>query len=197
MRAKHVPFHHFKKHETKQHILFKFLAVLAIVAGYFGYIVYEYGLENGLMITALTWSFFVLCTPVADAGFLIDFPLRLITRIKMLYSEMFVWGIAISLNIYAFFSSPESYEKTALLQLFKHILDEPIPFWVIIFISAIGTFMSVLFGDELFDVAKHSERKFHAKHKHNYNFIIMIFVIGISIILYYFLLEKLGVNLPL
>ena len=197
MRGQHVPLHHFKKHETKQHILFKFLAVLAIFAGYFGFIVYKYGLENGIMITALTWSFFVLCTPIADAGFLIDFPLRLITRIKMLYSEMLVWIIAISLNLYAFFSHPEYYEKTTLLQLFKHILEEPVPFWAIIFISAIGTFMSVLFGDELFDVAKHSERKFHAKHKHNHNFIVMIFTIGISIILYYFLLKKLGVNIPL
>jgi len=197
MRCKHISLHHFKKHETKQHILFKFLGVLAIFAGYFGFIVYKYGLENGIMITALSWSFFVLCTPIADAGFLIDFPLRLITRIKMLYSEIIVWIIAISLNFYAFFYKPAAYEKTELLQLFKHILNDPIPFWAIIFISGIGTFMSVLFGDELFDVTKHSERTIHAKHKHNYNFIVMIFIIGISIILYYFLLEKLGVNLPL
>ena len=197
MRGKHIPLQHFKKHETKQHILFKFLAILAIFAGYFGFIVYKYGLENGIMITSLTWSFFVLCTPIADAGFLIDFPLRLITRIKMLYSEILVWIIAISLNFYAYFVYPKYYEKTELLQLFKHILDEPVPFWAIIFISAVGTFMSVLFGDELFDVAKHSERKIHAKHKHNHNFIVMLFTIGISIILYYFLLEKLGIDLPL
>ncbi len=196
MYGKHITFHHFKKHETKQHVLFKFLGVLAIFAGYFAFIAYKYGFEKGGMITALTWSFFVLCTPIADAGFLIDFPFRLVTRIKMLYSELCVWGIAITLNLYVFFTNPEYYEKTELLRLFKHILSEPIPFWAIIFISAIGTFMSILFGDELFDVAKHSERKIHAKHKHNYNFILMVFTIGMSIILYYYLLKRLGVNLP-
>ena len=197
MRGKRIKISHFRKHETKQHILFKFLGVLFIFAGYLGFIVYKYGLENGIMITALTWSFFVLCTPIADAGFLIDFPLRLITRIKMLYSEIIVWLIAISLNLYAFFQKPEHYEKTELLKLFKHILDEPIPFWTIIIISLIGTFLSIFFGDELFDTASHSERKIHAKHKHNHNFIIMIFVLGITLVLYDFLLKKLGVNLPL
>jgi len=107
------------KHETKRNVLMKFILVLSVFIGYFIFISNEYGIQEGFFVSILTWSFFVLCTPVADAGFLIDFPLRLITNIKMLFAESFIWIIAISLNIYAFFFSPEIYTKTKILIFLK------------------------------------------------------------------------------
>ncbi|MCA9353073.1 hypothetical protein KC901_02720, partial [Patescibacteria group bacterium] len=65
------------QHETKRNALIRFALVLILFVGYFAFIAFRYGLENGFLVTAGTWSFFVLCTPVADAGFLLDFPLRL------------------------------------------------------------------------------------------------------------------------
>lgn len=185
------------KHETKRHVLLKFLLVLAIFFGYFFFISQEYGAGRGIFVTFLTWSFFVMCTPIADAGFLLDFPIRLITRLKMMISEIIVWFFAISLNIYSFFLYPEIYSKTKILNLFKHILESPIPFWSIIFISMIGTFISIQFGDELMDKVRHKERALHQKHKHHYRLIIMIFIFGMAFILYDFLLKELGVNVPL
>ncbi len=183
------------KHETKRKILIKFLMVLFILIVYFIIIAQKYGVQQGLFVTFLSWSFFVLCTPIADAGFLIDFPLRLITRIKMLFSEIFVWILAISLNFYAFFIKPNIYSKTKLLILFKHILENPWPFWSIILISLIGTFVSIRFGDELLDKIKHHERNLYLKHQHNYKLIIMIFLFTIAIILYNYLLKNLGINI--
>ncbi len=185
------------KHETKKHVLIKFLLIFLVFFAYFAFIASEYGFRDGFFVTALTWSFFVLCTPVADAGFLLDFPFRLITQIRMFFSELVVWMIAILLNFYAYFLHPEIYVKTKLLMLFKHILDVPFPFWAIIIVSGVGTFMSVLFGDELMDKVKHNERNLYKKHKHRYKFIGMLFVIIISIVLYDFLLKQLGVNLPI
>lgn len=185
------------KHETKSHVLFKFSLVLAVFIIYFLFIAKKYGIQQGFFVFALTWSFFVLCTPVADAGFLIDFPLRLITKLKMFVTEVLVWLIAISINIYAFFVQPAIYDKTKLLKLFKHILENPLPFWSIILISMIGTFISIKFGDELLDKVQHKERKIYKKHKLNHQLIIMTFLIIISIVLYDFLLKKLGVNLPI
>ena len=89
------------------------------------------------------------------------------------------------------------YTKTKLLMLFKHILDQPIPFWSIIIVSGIGTFMSIKFGDELMDKVKHKERTLYHKHKHKYKFFLMAFVVIISIVLYDFLLSQLGVKLPI
>ncbi len=185
------------KHETKRLVLKKFLLVLLVFLLYFVFISYKYGVEQGFFVSLLTWSFFVLCTPIADAGFLIDFPLRLITKIRMLYSEIIVWAFAIFLNLYAFFLMPTIYQKTGILNLFHHILAEPFPFWSIIIISLIGTFVSIQFGDELLDKTKYKETKLYHKHKHNHRFIVMIFLFAISFVLYDFLLKKLGINLPI
>lgn len=183
------------KHETKRKALVKFLAVLGVFVIYFAFISFKYGLQQGFFVSSLTWSLFVLGTPVADAGFLIDFPLRLITNVKMVVSEIFVWITAISLNTYAFFFSPEIYTKTKLLVLFKNILEKPFPFWSIILISAIGTFVSIKFGDELLDTKYHHERTFHKKHKNKHGLVVMVFVFVISFTLYNYLLKGLGVEL--
>jgi len=187
----------FAKHETKGHVLQKFLLVAGILIAYFIFIAGKYGAAAGFFVTALTWSFFVLCTPIADAGFLIDFPLRLVLNLKMFFTEILVWAIAIFLNFYAFFFAPEIYEKTKILILFRHILAQPFPFFAIILISAIGTFFSVKFGDELLDKMRHSQREIHKKHKYNFRFVVMIFIFALSLILYDFLLKELGVNLPI
>lgn len=186
---------HLFKHETKRRVSIKFLLVLAVFLLYFLIIALKYGLADGFFVTILTWSFFVLCTPIADAGFLLDFPVRLLTRLRMLYSEFLVWTIAISLNLYAFFSAAEVYEKTKLLQIFHQILAQPSPFWLIILISATGTFLSVTFGDELLDQIHHKDRLFYHKHKSRHRLIIMIFLTVAAIFLYHLLLNKLGVQI--
>ncbi len=185
------------KHETKRHVFVKFILVVLVFVGYFWFVASQYGLQDGFLVTALTWSFFVLCTPVADAGFLIDFPLRLLTRIRMFWLEIIVWVIAISLNSYAFFAIPTIYEKTKILLLFRSILEQPFPFWAIILISATGTFVSIQFGDELMDKARHKDRQFYQQHKHKHKFIVMLFLFGIALVLYDFLLKQLGVDLPI
>ncbi len=188
---------HLLKHQTKRRVLIKFFLVLLIFIGYFFFITKKYGIQQGFIVSILSWSFFVLCTPIADAGFLIDFPMRLITNIKMLFSEIIVWTIAISLNLYVFFYHPEIYTKTQLLYFFKHILEQPFPFWLIIILSAIGTFVSIKFGDELLDKVSHSERKLYHQHKNKFRWLIMIFLIVFTLILYDFVLKKLGITLPL
>jgi hypothetical protein len=114
----------------------------------------------------------------------------------MLTSEIFIWAIAIGLNLYAFFVSPEIYTKTKLLSFFNHILEQPFPFWSIIILSAIGTFVSIKFGDELLDKTKHAEREHYYKYKKSFRLIVMLFLIILTIVLYDFLLKKLGVALP-
>ncbi len=61
-------------------------------------------------------DFFVFCTPIADAGVLFDFPFRLITGIKMIFSEIGVWLIALVINFFIFFKNPHIYDKTIFFQ---------------------------------------------------------------------------------
>ncbi len=183
------------QHETKRNVLKRYLIVLFIFLSYFVFVTFKYGLKNGILISLLTWSFFVFCTPIADAGFLLDFPVRIFTNIRMLHSEILVWLIAGSLNVYALTFQKEIYQKTFILQTFYHIITHPFPFWLIIIISAIGTFMSVYFADELIDVVKHEERVKFKKHMKKYRFILYLFLIIATIILYDYLIKQLGIHI--
>jgi hypothetical protein len=187
---------HLFKHPTKRESLIKFLLLLAVLLTYFGYLSLEYGLATGGLVAALTWSFFVLCTPIADAGFLLDFPVRLITGLRMLFCEILVWAIAFTVNFIAFNFFPESYQNTFLTSLLYKILTTPWPYWSIIFLSGLGTFLSLKFGDEMLDVISHKERNFHHKHGFMHNLFVLAVFILIIIIAYYHLISSLGVEIP-
>ncbi len=182
-----------KKHHKS--ILIKFFLVLLVFAGYLFFVVERYGTTEGLWVTFLTWSFFVLCTPIADAGFLIDFPLRLITGWKMFRTELMVWLIAGVINFSALMFNPGAYEKTHLLKLFKHILLQPFPLWIIIVISAVGTFISVKVGDEVLDKKAQHKRIFYKQHQNKWYWLMMIFLFIIILVIYDFLAKKTGLFL--
>ena len=97
-------------HQTHKHTLIKFLGLIVIIVVYFLYMTHKYSLGKGGNITALTWSFFVLCTPVADAGFLIAFPVRLLFGFRMALTQIVVLFVAISLNVYMLIYAPEQYD---------------------------------------------------------------------------------------
>lgn len=187
------------RYELHEHPAIKFFLVFATLFGYFLFASFKFGANDGLLISALTWSFFVLCTPVADAGFLLDLPLRLFTGIRMVLSEILVWVLAIGLNVFVLATNPAIYDDTLLLGLFKHILTQPFPYWAIIILSSIGTFLSILFGDELLDVAKEEKdtRHHHKKHHLKHRFLIFLALIVLVLIFYDYLLNSLGISIPL
>jgi hypothetical protein len=181
------------KHPRHQ-VLIKFLALCLILFSYFVYLSYEYDLLTGGVAALITWSFFVLCTPVADAGFLLDFPLRLLFGIRMVLSEIAVWAVAISINIIAFSYFPEFYQTTLLTRLMEAILTTPFPYWFVILLSGIGTFLSIRFGDELMDVIHHKERNFYLSHHFKHEMVLFAFFL-LVIFGYYELISTLGITL--
>ncbi len=187
----------FYEHETKRNTLYKFFFLTLIVVAYFVFMSFKFGTADGFYVTVMTWSFFIFCTPIADAGFMLAFPVRLLLGVRMMYTQLFAFVIAFLLNAYAYFYSPLIYSKTTILNLFHHILSKPFPFWGIILLSIIGTLLSIYFGDELIDVSKHSQRKKYKKHASKFKFIIIVFLVAATIILYDFLLKKLGINISM
>ncbi len=181
-------------HATKKQVLIKFTLLLLLLLGYFGYLSWEFDLATGGLVALITWSFFVLCTPVADAGFLLDFPLRLLFGIRMFMSEIFVWGVAITINVLALSFTPEIYQTTILTSLFEKIISTPWPYWSIILLSSIGTFLSIRFGDELMDVASHKERTYHHKHSFAYSLILYAGIFALIFIGYHHVAVSLGIE---
>lgn len=140
-----------KAHAPGKNRVARFLLLLAVLVGYFVYLTLEYDIATGGVVSVLTWSFFVLCTPVADAGALLDFPIRLLFGVRMMISELFVWGIAISVNVAGMYFFAPYYDKTFLTSLLRTIVTTPYPYWAIILLSCLGTFLSLWFGDEVVD----------------------------------------------
>jgi len=179
--------------QPKKQVLIKFLLLVALLVGYFAYLSFEYDLLTGGIAALLTWSFFVLCTPIADAGFLLDFPLRLLFGIRMVFSEIAVWMIAISLNAVSMIFFPQFYETTFLTRLLLQIIQNPFPYWAIIVLSASGTFLSIRFGDELMDVIHHRDRDFFHSHQFKYELVLFAFFIAVFFT-YYELIASLGID---
>jgi hypothetical protein len=182
------------KHDTKKQVFKRFLTVLIIFSLYFIFVVFKYGVKDGILVGLLTWCFFVFCTPVADAGFLVGFPSRVLAGIRMLQSQILVYIIATIIVIFSLLFSPDVFEKTIILKIFKTILLNPIPYWVIIFICLIGTFLSVIFGDELMDVFKHDERKIWKEHGFTHNLLILLFLFVCCFFIYFYLMSELGLE---
>ncbi len=194
-KPKKIKKQHLLVHKTKKEVLIKFILLFFVLLAYFLFLTWKFNIVTGGVVAILTWSFFVLCTPIADAGFLLDFPLRLLFGVRMFISELFVWLIAIGVNIIILLYYSDFYEATFLTSLFKKILLNPYPYWIIILLSAVGTFFSVVFGDELLDIIKHKDRKMH----HTYGFKHQLIVFGVIFLLtiwsYYHFLETLNIKI--
>jgi len=177
----------------KKQVVYKFLLLCVLMLAYFSYLTFQYDAVTGGVASALTWSFFVLCTPIADAGFLLDFPLRLIFGIRMLISEIAVWVLAITINILSFAYFSDYYQTTSLTKLLHAILTTPYPYWAIILLSGTGTFLSIQFADELMDVIHHRDREFFHRHGFKHEIIIIVFF-ALVLVAYYQLIASLGIE---
>ena len=178
----------------KKQVLYKFILLCILLLGYFSYLTFRYDAVTGGIASVLTWTFFVLCTPIADAGFLLDFPLRLLFGIRMLISEIAVWVVAITINVVSILYFAEYYETTTLTKLLHAILTTPYPYWSVILLSGAGTFLSIRFADELLDVLHHRERNFFHRHGFKHEIIIIVFFV-VVLVGYYKLVASLGIDI--
>jgi hypothetical protein len=177
----------------KKQVLYKYLLLCILMVGYFSYLTFRYDVTTSAVASALTWSFFVLCTPIADAGFLLDFPLRLLFGIRMLISEIAVWTLAIAINVVSLLYFVEFYQTTKLTMLLHAILTIPYPYWSVILLSGAGTFLSIQFADELMDVVHHRDREFFHHHSFKHEIVLIVFFVLI-LTGYYKLITSLGIE---
>jgi len=179
--------------KPSRQVFIKFVLLCGILIGYFGYLSYEFGVATGGITALLTWSFFVLCTPIADAGFLLDLPLRLLFGIRMVVSEIAIWVFALCLNAATLLFAPSYYTTTILTELLYKIFMTPFPYWGVILLSGLGTFLSIRFGDELMDVIHHRDREYF--HSHHFKHELILFVFFLLVLYgYYELIASVGIE---
>lgn len=137
-----------------------------------------------------------MCTPVADGGFIIAFPVRLLFGMRMIWTQVVVWIVAIGINVTALSLAPDAYQDSVLTRLLAAILTQPWPFWSILILSALGTGLSIWFGDEMMDVTGHHQRQKHHKHGFHHSVIAAAALGVLTVLAYYHLLAELGVSVP-
>ena len=135
-----------------------------------------------------------MCTPVPDAGFLLDYPLRLIFGIRIVISEILVWAFALATNAFAFQFWPQAYETTVLTRAFYSIITTPVPYWAIVALSGVGTFLSIRFADELMDMLHHRDRDFVYSHHLKHELELFAFFL-VALFAYYQLMASIGLEL--
>ena len=111
----------------------------------------------------------------------------------MLFSEIFVWTLAILINVVSLLYFVEYYQVTKLTRIFHSILTNPYPYWCVILVSGAGTFLSIQFADELMDVVRHRDRDYFHSHGFKHEIVIIIFFIVI-LVAYYELVASLGIE---
>lgn len=195
VRAEAIKFKHLIEHETKNSLFKRFLIVLSIVIIYTAFVCVRYGFKDGLTVGFLTWSLFVFGTPIADAGVLLDFPIRLLTKIRMLYSEIMVWIIALSGNIFFLLVNPDIYQKNELTNILYFILTNPWPGFFLIFLCLLGTFITIVLGDELLDIKYHKEKKFFKEHSKKIVFVISAALFLMIFIGYMYIEKEMGFSI--
>lgn len=183
-----------RKHTSKLNGIERFLLVLAVVIAYAGFTIYQYGLAQGLSVTALTWAFFVFATPIADGGFVLAFPIRLITGFRMLYTQIIVWVVGAVMVAGFMLSNPGVFQTTGVLQLFYHILTTPWPLGIILVLSAVGTYLNIIFDDEVIDVAS-SENKQTSLRKNRKKLYFNIAILALTVLMYIVLLQVTGTTI--
>ncbi len=195
MSTRATKFDH-KAHQTHRESLLRFAALILILVAYFGYMSWKYDAATGAWLAVLSWSFFVLCTPIADGGFLVAFPVRLLFKVRMVVTQAVVFVLAVAINIVAVGVAPDSYQDAPITRLLYSILTTPWPYWSILLISALGTALSIWFGDEMMDVTSHANREKHHRHGFKHRTLVVLGLGVLTVIAYYHLLSHLGVSVP-
>ncbi len=183
-----------RRHSIKSSKLTRFLLLLATVLVFLFFMSYKFGLQEGLEITVLVWTFFVLCTPLAVADLLLDVPIRMITRGRMITSHTVVWLIAIFINIVVLYHAPGIYNVHPLLEILRHVLVNPIPYWSLMGLCLIGTFLSLEMADEVVDEV---EDELHIRrHKHHtmLHYAILTLLIAGLLLIYDLLIKEIGIE---
>jgi len=185
------------KHATHKETILKFSALVALLVGYFLWMSMKYDASTGFGLALLTWSFFVLCTPVADGGFVIAFPVRLLFGVKMAVTQVVIWFVAVGINCVMLWKFRDSYSLTFLTSLLERILTVPYPYWsILLIISATGTLLSIYFGDEMMDVTSHRDREKHHTHGMKLKILVTVGLGTLVVVAYYHLLSGLNIEMP-
>ncbi len=194
MRKKNAKRKSKPRREVHEHHMERAVFAILIVLIYLVLAAQKHGPEQGVGITVLTWAFFVLLTPVPSADLVLEIPLRLFTNYKMVVTHVFVWLVGAAVVVASLLMAPELFKSTTLLAIFYHVLTNPVPYWSLLFLCGIGTFMSVHIVDEVLEEVEHELKHHHRKHMPALHIVLFALVFIGILLAYNAIISDLGIG---
>jgi len=102
------------------------------------------GTFEGILLAFLSWSFFVICTPIILEGFLTSFLAGIFRGGRLYEVGVYTWFGAVLLNLFTYNLFPEVYTKTLLTNFLYIVISRPFPERFILVLCALGTFYAML-----------------------------------------------------
>lgn len=96
------------------------------------YLIKLHGVSQGFIASYLTWSFFVLCTPIISRALLISTIIEKITGSTLYNAGLFTWSGALISNMILLNLVPTIYTMNPLSGFLAHALTTPRPHWLLI-----------------------------------------------------------------
>ena len=153
-------------------ILFLFLLIFYII--YNGYV-------KGCIMGLFVWAFFIVSTPIPEAGLLVSLPLKRYLNISIHISQTFVSLLALFVIYYLYFNEYKTINKCIIGKLFTSLNN--FKYYSIIIISIICSIFTSEFIDNIID-------NYINKEKINYIHFKLGFI-AFLIIIYSFLMNSL------
>ena len=120
------------------------LISLGIFGIFFTYFAICYGLVDGLYLTLLSWSLYILAIPGGHGQLLVGLPVHYFFG-KSIYPERFFWLAAFMFNAITFMAYQQIYSKSLITYFFYQLINNPNPNWLVFIFAALGTFYNALF----------------------------------------------------
>jgi hypothetical protein len=131
--------------------------------------------KPAIQTVLLAWSMFVLCIPYSHGRVILGVPYKIITGRVAAYPEVVMWLLAVILNIISYISIPNVYFYTTFNHMLYRIITTPWPYWLLIFVCALGTFYKFFVG----------VNNFKSKKLQHYSIRILLMILGFSVFFYF------------
>lgn len=118
-----------------------FVSVLAII-----YTVIYKGVKNGLLISLFSWCFFMVVTPMPEAGIMFTVPLKYMTKIPLEKGHVIISAFAVAI-VFAFYTFGHNIVKeTTVSELFTYIMNNRLYHMILLSIAS-SVIMSKFLND--------------------------------------------------
>ena len=170
-----------EKNQKNKTYLYIYDVIVILFILLFIFFIFYNGLYKGTIKSLFIWAFFVLCTPVPEAGLLISLPVKRYFNIRMDICQTFVSLLALFMIFYFYYTDKKVINTNFIGKLFNGLVKYN--YYIIMILSVISSILTSNLIDNIINYYIFDDNINHLYLKSS---IIFIFVI-----IYFYLLNQL------